>query len=265
MDKETLCKLIDELKYAEVFEELDKWEITDAKSMFESLKKEFIAGEGNHKYPDRLKVFIRNLKDKSGKPALTVVIITANKLQIEQNNEKYDCQIPENRYHLTDLDQWQPFQSSEKIKDLFIEYRQKNGFPLRYECVHEFPCEDAETRAWIRENRQNMVLWADLLALNEHNEKFAKYFNDDKIGGLITSNCISDHEKTSVWVEKKTRNIFQDCKDYFENYTDECQNIAFGISNKEWLFRILTNIAVLLKVSRKIDTEDKNNLRKENF
>lgn len=259
MDKETLCGLVTEGKYVEVFEELEKWEITDA--MFANLRNEFIAGQTTYQYTDRFKVFIRSLKDKSGNPNLTVIVITANKQQIKQNNEKYKCKIPENRYHPTDLDQWQPFQSSEKIKDLFIEYQRKNGFPLQYQCVHEFPCEDAETRAWIRENRQNMVLWADLLALNEHNEKFVKYFNDDKIGGLITSNCVSDTEKPSVWAEKQSKNIFQNRKDDFENYTDECQNIAFGISNKEWLFRILTNIAVLLKISRKMNKEDTKKVR----
>lgn len=263
MDKETLCKLIEEGKYAVVFEELDKWEIQDA--MFANLKNEFIAGQSTYQYPGRLKVFISTLKDKSGKAALTVVVITANQEQIKQNNEKYKCKIPENRYHPTDLDQWQPFESPEKIKELFAEYQLKKGFPLQYQCVHEFPCDELETREWIRENRQNMVLWADLLALNENNEQFAQYFNDGEIGGLLTSNCIADHEETTTFVATQSKKIFQNRKDDFENYKKECGNIALGVSNKEWLFRILTNIAVLQKVSRKMEKEDTNKLRDISF
>ena len=263
MDKETLCRLVDELKFVEVFEELDKWEIQN--TLLSNLRNEFIAGEAKYQYPDRLKVFIRNQKDKSGKAALTVVVITANQEQIKQNGKKYNCKVPENRYHPTDLDQWQPFESPEKIKELFAEYQQKKGFPLQYQCVHEFPCDDLETREWIRENRQNMVLWADLLALNENNEDFAKYFNDGEIGGLLTSHCVADHEETTTFVATQSKKMFQNRKDDFENYKKECGNIAFGISNKEWLFRILTNIAVLQKVNREIDKEDKNKLRDISF
>lgn len=257
VSKEILCSWVDELRFEEIFSELDKWGIQDV--MLETLRKEFIGGEINHKYYDRLKIFIRSVKAKAEKEVLTIIVLTATQQQL-QDNKTTPKDLPLS-YYADNLEGWQPFETKESVKDIFAEYQRLKGFPLQYQCIHYFSCEDREVRDWLRNNRKNMVLWVDLLAMNDKNRQFVKYFDDGEIGGLLTSQCLAHPQ--SILQEQKDRaaDIFMNRKDDFENYSKECSHIAFGLPNKEWLFRFLTNIAIQQKISLPANLNENRNNR----
>lgn len=264
MNKETLCAWVNELKYVEVFEELDTYNLNSP--LLAQLRNECIAGKMAFDFPDRLKIFIATIyNSKIGKEALTVFVLTGTKSQIAENGKKHNFEMPLNRYHETDLEGWQPFESAENVKQLFAEYKDKKGFPLHYSCLHTMSCGEAETRNWLREICKDTVLWVDLLAINENNENFISYFNHSEVGGLLTSTCLTDSKQVkkfaSVQIEKK----FINRKDDFENYTCENHHVALGVASKEWLFRVLTNIAIKQNIERRIEKPDTANVRNTTF
>ncbi len=264
MNKQELYDLVDNLDFATVFEELDKLEGQNL-TMLNALRNECITlGVKDIYFCSRLKMFIQTLKTPQ-KDALNVVVLTATKDQIDAVGKKNELPMPLDRYDETKLENWQPFESKDKVHELFAEYKTRKGYAIDYQCVAHHACDTQEEREWVKEKRKNMVLWVDLLAVCEKNKKFVSYFNDSEIGGLLTSICHTDSKKVKDFWQTQTTTYFENRKDEFENYGGNCTHIALGVPNKEWLFRLFTNLAVLHGVVRNIEKEDKTGIRKLDF
>ncbi len=192
MDKKQILDWVDELKLPEVFAELDEVKVQD--HLLEKLRNEFILGTKDVDFINRLKVFISSLKDKTGQDSLNLYVITATKSEIERNGKTHKVKMPLERYH-DELEKWQPFAEPESSKTILTEYKKRKGFSLSFQYLSSYSCAEVEERDLIRENRKNMVLWSDLLALHESNEEFTRYFDDGEIGGLLVSVCPSDPEE----------------------------------------------------------------------